>query len=52
MVAEAYLAEHKENIRGDALAMAGDLNQVADFAFTNPAEFNQELRAHWQNTQQ
>jgi len=40
MVAEAYLAEHKENIRGDALAMANDLNQVANLAIADPAEFN------------
>ncbi|MDE3016671.1 MAG: PAS domain-containing sensor histidine kinase [Pseudomonadota bacterium] len=39
-VAEAYLAEHKENIRGDAIAMAGDLNQMASLAYTDPAEFN------------
>ncbi len=42
-VAEAYLAEHKENIRADAIAMAGDLNQVADLVFSNPAEFNQAV---------
>ncbi len=40
VVAEAYLAEHKENIRGDALAMAADLNQVAGMAITNPGEYN------------
>jgi two-component system, NtrC family, nitrogen regulation sensor histidine kinase NtrY len=40
MVAEAYLSEHKENIRADALAMAGDLNQVSGLALTNPTEFN------------
>lgn len=39
-VAEAYLAEHKENIRADALAMASDLNQVSSLAITNPVEFN------------
>lgn len=39
-VAEAYLAEHKENIRADALAMASDLNQFAYLAFSNPVEFN------------
>ena len=42
-VAEVYLTEHKENIRGDALAMAGDLNQVAQLALSNPAEFNREV---------
>ena len=39
-VAEAYLTEHKENIRGDAIAMAADLNQMAELASTNPVEFN------------
>lgn len=39
-VAEAYLSEHKENIRADAIAMANDLNQVAPLALTNPLEFN------------
>lgn len=39
-VAEAYLAEHKENIRGDALAMASDLNQAAELAITDLPEFN------------
>lgn len=38
-VAEAYLAEHKENIRADAIAMADDLNRVSNLAFSNPAEF-------------
>ena len=40
-VAEAYLKEHQENIRGDVVAMANDLNQSAHLAFVNPAEFNQ-----------
>lgn len=39
-VAEAYLAEHKENIRADALAMAGELNQSLHLALTDPPEFN------------
>ncbi len=39
-VAEAYLSEHKENIRGDALAMANDLNQLAGMTATNLPEFN------------
>ncbi len=42
-VAEAYLAEHKENIRADAIAMAGDLGQVADLVISNPAEFNKAV---------
>jgi two-component system nitrogen regulation sensor histidine kinase NtrY len=40
VVAEAYLKEHQENIRGDVVAMATDLNQSAHLAFVNPAEFN------------
>ena len=40
IVAEAYISEHKENIRADAIAMAGDLNQVSDLALTDPPEFN------------
>jgi len=44
-VAEIYLAEHKENIRGDALAMADDLNRVADLAISDPAEFNRIVAA-------
>lgn len=39
-VAEAYLSEHKENIRADALAMANDLNQAAFLAISNPPEFS------------
>ncbi len=39
-VAEAYLSEHKENIRADALAMANDLNQVSNLALSDPMEFN------------
>ncbi len=44
-VAEAYLNEHKENIRGDAIAMAGDLSHIADLAITNPAEFSRNVAA-------
>lgn len=44
-VAEAYLAEHKENIRADAIAMAGDLSQVADLVISNPAGFNRAVIA-------
>ncbi|MCE2926582.1 MAG: PAS domain-containing sensor histidine kinase [Rickettsiales bacterium] len=39
-VAEAYLGEHKENIRADAIAMAGDLSRVASLAIQDPAEFD------------
>src|SRR5690606_24981883 len=38
-VAEAYVSEHKENIRADAIAMADDLNRVANLAISRPAEF-------------
>ena len=44
-VAEAYLTEHKENIRGDALAMAGDLNNVAGLALSDPPEFSRIVAA-------
>lgn len=40
MVAEAYLAEHKDNIRADAIAMANDINIAAEAALADPAEFN------------
>ncbi len=42
-VAQAYLNEHKENIRADAIAMAGDLGQLADLVISNPAEFNRAV---------
>ena len=42
-VAEAYLLEHKENIRGDVLAMAADLNQLGNLAITSPAEYNSNV---------
>ena len=42
-VAGAYLAEHKENIRADAIAMAGDLSQAADLVISNPSEFNRTV---------
>ena len=44
-VAEAYLQEHKENIRADAVAMASDLDRVSDLVRTNPAEFNRVVVA-------
>lgn len=40
VVAEAYFKEHQENIRGDVVAMANDLNQSAHLASVNPAEFS------------
>jgi len=42
-VAEIYLAEHKETIRADALAMAGDLRRDLPVLMTNPTLFNQVL---------
>lgn len=41
-VAEAYLAEHHHVLRGDALAMATDLDRAAPFMSSNPEHF-QEL---------
>ena len=38
-VAEAYLHEHKQNIRADVLAMAKDLNRNAIALENNPALF-------------
>jgi two-component system nitrogen regulation sensor histidine kinase NtrY len=39
-VAEAYLNEHKEIIRADAIAMANDLNRDSHYIITNPQAFN------------
>ncbi|MDR3515295.1 MAG: PAS domain-containing sensor histidine kinase [Azospirillaceae bacterium] len=39
-VAEAYLHEHQQVIRADALAMANDLNHAAPYLIGNPARFN------------
>ena len=39
-VAEAYLDEHKEIIRADAIAMANDLNRELQGAVTNPTAFS------------
>ncbi len=44
-VAEAYLSEHKENLRADAIAMAGDLSRAADLAVRDQAEFNRVVQA-------
>lgn len=40
-VAEGYLAEHKENIRADVLAMANDLNSQAPNLVKDPSRFRQ-----------
>ena len=45
VVAEAYLAEHKENIRGDAIAMAADLNRIGSVAIRDPQEYNEAVAA-------
>ena len=44
-VAEAYLAEHRENIRGDVLAMANDLNRDVSILLSNPNHLNKVIRA-------
>ena len=44
-VAAAYLEEHRQTIRGDALAMANDLNQDAINLMYNPALFAQVVSA-------
>lgn len=40
-VAEAYLAEHKEIIKGDSLAMASDINRQSYQLYSNPELFDQ-----------
>ena len=42
-VAEAYLHEHRQNIRADALAMANDLNREAPLLARSPQFFNRML---------
>ncbi|NQW10910.1 MAG: PAS domain-containing sensor histidine kinase [Alphaproteobacteria bacterium] len=44
-VAEAYLEEHRQAIRGDALAMANDINRDASFMQADPRRFNQVVSA-------
>ena len=44
-VAQAYLNEHMENMRGDAIAMAADLNMISNLALSNPQEFNRIVEA-------
>ena len=46
VVAQAYLKEHQQAIRGDALAMASDLNRQAHVLMRRPQAFNQALSAH------
>ncbi len=40
-VAEAYLKEHRQAIRGDTLSMARDLERAAYLAYANPRKFQQ-----------
>ncbi|HET6470081.1 MAG TPA: PAS domain-containing sensor histidine kinase [Geminicoccaceae bacterium] len=44
-VAEAYLVEHKEIIRADALAMAADFNREGPLLLLNPQQMRQFLGA-------
>ncbi|KKB96692.1 Alginate biosynthesis sensor protein KinB [Candidatus Arcanobacter lacustris] len=45
VVAEAYLKEHKENIKADALSMANDLNNEAYGLVNDPIYFSQFIEA-------
>lgn len=45
LVAEAYMQEHGKLVRGDALAMVNDLNDVADAYYRNPLFYNRVLSA-------
>ncbi|TCZ66777.1 sensor histidine kinase NtrY-like [Roseicella aquatilis] len=46
-VAQAYLEEHRNNIRGDALAMANDLNRAGSLLLTDQGRsFAQVLATH------
>ena len=44
-VAEAYLEEHRQNISGDALAMAFDLNRQAPFLMSRPKQLAKFIQA-------
>ena len=44
-VAEAYLEEHRQNITGDALAMAFDLNRQAPFLMARPKQLAKFIQA-------
>jgi len=44
-VAEAYLDEHRQTIRGDVLAMANDLNREAPFLLSDSRRFEQVITA-------
>ena len=45
-VAEAYLKEHQQAIRGDALSMARDLDRAASLAHRNSRAFSQIVATH------
>ena len=45
IVAESYLREHQQVIRGDVLAIARDLNRAAPQLWAEPAKFNQMMAA-------
>jgi len=42
-VAEAYLDEHRENIRSDTLALSEEIGHYVDLALANPVEFNRTV---------
>ncbi len=44
-VAEAYLSEHKENIRAESLSMASEIGRAASLALSDPVEFNRFVSA-------
>ncbi len=44
-VAQAYLEEHKANIRADALAMAADLSREVPFYFDSPSRLEKLVNA-------
>tara|TARA_B100000989_G_scaffold85227_1_gene61169 strand:- start:1030 stop:3234 length:2205 start_codon:yes stop_codon:yes gene_type:complete len=44
-VAESYLEEHRQNIIGDALAMAFDLNRQAPFLMSRPKQLANVIQA-------
>lgn len=45
VVAESYLEEHRQNIRGDALAMANDLNRDASVLNVSPKKLMKVITA-------
>lgn len=42
-VAQAYLNEHRQVLRADALAMANDLNRYSPLYYTNPPRFREVM---------